>query len=709
MGNLMNAAAGQQAAGSKDVKMEDVSRKRTREEAIQEFDRACKKVNVVARAAREHRVEETKSREQLYGIPRAGIRNKDVNLKHKFQFLTVVIRDGMRVTAGEDTDDFAVVVKARPQHFAKRMMMAWNLCNPDAKEGTNFFFRGRLLSEYHMLMDVPGFCDEEAVTVLWFPKGKRPPHAQEEVNPPLRLIIRDVFRRSSVDYIVRKNDRLEKVSNHWMEKHCKHDQGARIYDFESASGNKRMAPTMKFEEVGLTTSNSVILTMAAGGQAQSQEMKQNRLLNERDLKNLRQKIETGGIPPKVLQGPAAATRSTHQWHPKAVFVHPPTPHDCMRVKEEPESDNYIRVKREPSYENSGGHGNSAGSTRREEDVNAMENVRATTTSATTQCSGKHSLGKPRLPATPPNDGNAPSGMSACSKETFMACSSETSMRDPLVKEGNFDAGIEYEYFMQEWLLQQVEEEPLTPPAPHTMRICGDRAAVKVEVREDNDDMRICRDPAASREKGRLAVGKDKNDTEVAQEKLRGQEQEQQQEVPLIAPDTKEGRKRESTIYNVPNIAAPRRLLVPNGGPMAAASLLRMSEPSSSHDMRICGVPAASREKGRLAVGGEGKNDTQERGQQENPQQEQEHVVPASPASEPTGRGKRRPSMASSPGIEAIKISIRQDNPKIRGSQSAARYEAYKVSRTVKEFYELGGRTADYKYDLSRGFITLLEQ
>ena len=50
------------------------------------------------------------------------------------------------------------------------------------------------------------------------------------------------------------------------------------------------------------------------------------------------------------------------------------------------------------------------------------------------------------------------------------------------------------------------------------------------------------------------------------------------------------------------------------------------------------------------------------------------------------------------------ITYRQDNPKREGSKSFHRYEKYKVAKTIKEFFDLGGSKADLSFDLARGFL-----
>lgn len=47
----------------------------------------------------------------------------------------------------------------------------------------------------------------------------------------------------------------------------------------------------------------------------------------------------------------------------------------------------------------------------------------------------------------------------------------------------------------------------------------------------------------------------------------------------------------------------------------------------------------------------------------------------------------------------------QHNPK--KGKSAERYEAYKAATTAREYVALGGSKADLKYDIQRGYVTVL--
>jgi len=49
--------------------------------------------------------------------------------------------------------------------------------------------------------------------------------------------------------------------------------------------------------------------------------------------------------------------------------------------------------------------------------------------------------------------------------------------------------------------------------------------------------------------------------------------------------------------------------------------------------------------------------------------------------------------------------VSQHNPK--KGKSAERYEAYKAATTAREYVALGGSKADLKYDIQRGYVTVL--
>ena len=74
---------------------------------------------------------------------------------------------------------------------------------------------------------------------------------------------------------------------------------------------------------------------------------------------------------------------------------------------------------------------------------------------------------------------------------------------------------------------------------------------------------------------------------------------------------------------------------------------------------------------------------------------------APPAATAARRRTRRPAPEHS-----TPISFQQTNPKRVASQSAARYENYKVARTYGEFLTRGGRPADFAFDAAHDFVRL---
>jgi len=54
------------------------------------------------------------------------------------------------------------------------------------------------------------------------------------------------------------------------------------------------------------------------------------------------------------------------------------------------------------------------------------------------------------------------------------------------------------------------------------------------------------------------------------------------------------------------------------------------------------------------------------------------------------------------------IEFLQDNPKMPTSMSFARYEKYKLAKTMGEYFALGGTRGDVKYDTARGYMRILD-
>ena len=50
------------------------------------------------------------------------------------------------------------------------------------------------------------------------------------------------------------------------------------------------------------------------------------------------------------------------------------------------------------------------------------------------------------------------------------------------------------------------------------------------------------------------------------------------------------------------------------------------------------------------------------------------------------------------------LAILQDNPKKSGSLSHARYDRYKLAKTLSQFYALGGTKGDLTNDTAKGYI-----
>ena len=86
---------------------------------------------------------------------------------------------------------------------------------------------------------------------------------------------------------------------------------------------------------------------------------------------------------------------------------------------------------------------------------------------------------------------------------------------------------------------------------------------------------------------------------------------------------------------------------------------------------------------------------------------------ARPATAPAAAKPKAKKKASATGEDAkslvdraAPIAVVQKNPK-RGA-SGKRFEKYMAATTAKEFLELGGTRADLKYDIARGWVTVLD-
>lgn len=65
----------------------------------------------------------------------------------------------------------------------------------------------------------------------------------------------------------------------------------------------------------------------------------------------------------------------------------------------------------------------------------------------------------------------------------------------------------------------------------------------------------------------------------------------------------------------------------------------------------------------------------------------------------------RTTVNETPVSDEAKITFNvKSNPKREGSKAHARFQNYMKARTVAEYLELGGTTADLKYDWEKSFI-----
>ena len=79
-----------------------------------------------------------------------------------------------------------------------------------------------------------------------------------------------------------------------------------------------------------------------------------------------------------------------------------------------------------------------------------------------------------------------------------------------------------------------------------------------------------------------------------------------------------------------------------------------------------------------------------------------------PASKPMAKKKASATGEDAKSLvdRAAPIAVVQKNPK-RGA-SGERFKKYMAATTAKEFLELGGTRADLKYDIARGWVTVLD-
>ena len=56
--------------------------------------------------------------------------------------------------------------------------------------------------------------------------------------------------------------------------------------------------------------------------------------------------------------------------------------------------------------------------------------------------------------------------------------------------------------------------------------------------------------------------------------------------------------------------------------------------------------------------------------------------------------------------ETTKLTYVQNNPKRKNSAAHGRFEKYMKSKTVAEFFKLGGTLADLRYDSNKEFVKI---
>ena len=82
-------------------------------------------------------------------------------------------------------------------------------------------------------------------------------------------------------------------------------------------------------------------------------------------------------------------------------------------------------------------------------------------------------------------------------------------------------------------------------------------------------------------------------------------------------------------------------------------------------------------------------------------------APAPVVDRSADRGAAEAPPAKRRAVADFGIALKQSNPKRAGSKSHARYEQYKAAKTRAHFRALGGSSADYAHDMSKGYVTLL--
>lgn len=80
---------------------------------------------------------------------------------------------------------------------------------------------------------------------------------------------------------------------------------------------------------------------------------------------------------------------------------------------------------------------------------------------------------------------------------------------------------------------------------------------------------------------------------------------------------------------------------------------------------------------------------------------------AAKEAKPAAKGKTPKKEAANESVDKRKIKLlTKENPKREGSAAYERFELYKSNKTVADFIEAGGSTADLRHDEKAGHIEL---
>lgn len=91
-----------------------------------------------------------------------------------------------------------------------------------------------------------------------------------------------------------------------------------------------------------------------------------------------------------------------------------------------------------------------------------------------------------------------------------------------------------------------------------------------------------------------------------------------------------------------------------------------------------------------------------------------YAVPTTPAAAKAGKGEATAAAEKAPrapregayGADMLITKIEPGNPKREGSASFDRFALYKTGMKVSKFLEIGGRSADIRYDVEHGLISV---